>query len=111
MITPQDIQEQIWLEIDNGEFTLDIIESDEVQYTIIGQLQVCERNGGVGIDYLEVEKVEDCNNQALNWIERLIDTEKLKQTLLGFTDIKILIEEEEDRIGMSRADDIQDWRV
>ena len=111
MITPQDIQEQIWLEIDNGEFTLDIIESDEVQYTIIGQLQVCERNGGVGIDYLEVEKVEDCNNQALNWIETLIDTEKLKQTLLGFTDIKILIEEEEDRIGMSRADDIQDWRV
>jgi len=106
MITPQDIEDQSFLWIkEDGSFSLDIAETDEVNYSIIGQLEVCERDGGVGIDYLEITKVEDCNNQALNWIETLIDKEKLKQTLLGFKEIKILIEDEEDRIGASRSED------
>jgi len=112
MVTKTDIQQQgdFLLNEDNS-FQLHVTESDEVSYTIHGVLQVCEGGAGVGIYYLDVLKVEDDCNQSLNWLAALIDKEKLKEIIISYRPIQILIEEEEDRIGMSRVDDIQDWRV
>ena len=102
MITKTDINNQADLTLtEDGMFELHVSETQEVSYTIIGIFEVCERNGVVDLDYIDVANVEDSCNQSLNWLKTLIDKKALKQTLLGFEEIQSLIEEESKRLGVS----------
>ena len=102
MITKTDINNQADLTLtEDGMFELHVSETQEVSYTIIGIFEVCERNGVVDLDYIDVSNVEDSCNQSLNWLKTLIDKKALKQTLLGFTEIQSIIEEESKRLGVS----------